>query len=689
LASHGSFGREARQREKGEDGFVKTDYRADIDGLRAVAVLLVVAFHAFPKHVTGGFVGVDIFFVISGFLISGIIYKGLADGDFSFLEFYARRIKRIFPALIVVLLASAIVGWLILFPFDYRILGKHIAAGAGSVENFAYLQEAGYFDTAAELKPLLHLWSLGVEEQFYIVWPLLIVLAWPYRMAPIAVAAAILAVSLIWCVMLTASSPAAAFYLPFTRFWELMLGCILAFALFGAGHRAAGPAGGGRLALLYRQHQHTVHEAAAWLGGALIVASAALISARSAFPGWWALMPTVGAALLIFAGGKATLNRHLLSHRTVVYIGLISYPLYLWHWPILVFLRTVYIREPSDLMKAAAIGTAFVLAHWTYRYVERPIRFGTPLSYKPIAASCVMAIAGGFGLLVYATNGFPTRFPPEAQVLARNFVQEAMQTNRSDTCFILRYTGVKTFAPECAPPQRPDSRIVLLWGDSHAAHLYPGLAALQRSMRTFEIAQYNSAGCPPVYFVAGRKQKECESINEFVVGKIASLKPDTVILGGNWSAYAPFPGSDPPDQADLHGLVQRLHSLGVRRIVAIGQFPVWRAFPRRIRALMYRRNAWGFSAFAASRMRDRDKTFLDPSTFTNDTQSRSLLSVPGVSFVSPLSTLCNDDGCLLVVPDGSGEPMVWDHAHLTEAGSKFFVNANAGRLIGREPTGEH
>ncbi|MGH6767767.1 MAG: acyltransferase family protein [Xanthobacteraceae bacterium] len=665
---------------------MKTEYRADIDGLRAVAVLLVVAFHAFPKHVTGGFVGVDIFFVISGFLISGIIYKGLADGDFGFLAFYARRIKRIFPALIVVLIASAIVGWLILFPFDYRVLGKHIAAGAGSVENFAYLQEAGYFDTAAELKPLLHLWSLGVEEQFYIVWPLLVVLAWPYRKAPIAVAAIIFAISLIWCVALTATDPAAAFYLPFTRFWELMLGCMLAFAVFGAGRASSEAADGNRLALLYRRHQAAIRETASWLGATLIVASAALITARSAFPGWWALMPTMGAALLIFAGANASLNRYLLSHRAVVYVGLISYPLYLWHWPILVFLRTVSLREPSDLMRVAAIGAAFGLAHLTYRYIERPIRFGAPLSYKPIAASCAMAFAGGFGLFVFATNGIPSRFPPQAQVLSRNFVQEAMETNRSDACFILRYTGVKTFAPACDPPPRPDVRTVALLGDSHASHLYPGLAALQRASGTFQIAQYNAAGCPPVYLVPSGKQKECQAINDAVIGKVVKLKPDTVILAANWSSYSTLAGSAPPDNSELRALVPKLRSIGVKRIVAVGQFPVWRVFPVRIRALMYRRDAWGFSAAAASPMRDRDKSYLDPATFTHDAQFKALLSVPGVTVVSPISTLCNGDGCLLVVPDGSGEPMVWDYAHLTEAGSKFFVKANADALVGSAKT---
>ncbi|WP_148287952.1 acyltransferase, partial [Rhodopseudomonas sp. B29] len=203
-------------------------YRRDIDGLRAVAVLLVVAFHAFPRALPGGFIGVDIFFVISGFLISAIILGGLRGGEFSFRTFYARRINRIFPALMLVLAACAIGGWVLLFPLDYRDAGRAIAAGAAFVANLALLQDAGYFDSAATLNPLLHLWSLGVEEQFYLVWPPLLVLAWRRPRGAMIAAVAILLASFIANVLITPRAPLTAFYLPVTRFWELMTGCLLA-----------------------------------------------------------------------------------------------------------------------------------------------------------------------------------------------------------------------------------------------------------------------------------------------------------------------------------------------------------------------------------------------------------------------------------------------------------------------------
>ena len=217
-------------------------YRGDIDGLRAIAVLLVIGFHFFPRYVPGGFIGVDVFFVISGFLITRLIVVGLEDGSFTLTDFYARRIRRIFPALALVLAVSLVAGWLLLFPLDYRDLGKHAAAAAVFVANFTFLNEAGYFDTSSELKPLLHLWSLGVEEQFYIVWPLLMLAAWRWRYSPFLIAVALLVISFVWNVWLTSSNQLAAFYLPFTRFWELMLGGILAIASLVAADRGGPPA---------------------------------------------------------------------------------------------------------------------------------------------------------------------------------------------------------------------------------------------------------------------------------------------------------------------------------------------------------------------------------------------------------------------------------------------------------------
>jgi len=296
-------------------------YRPDVDGLRAIAVLSVLAFHAFPRAAPGGFAGVDVFFVISGFLISGILFEALRAGHFSFIDFYRRRVRRIFPALILVLAASLGLGWMLLLPDEYRLLGKHALAGAGFLSNIALWREAGYFAPAAEVTPLLHLWSLGVEEQYYLVWPLLLAFfagrprALPWMIVGLA------AVSFALNVWLTPRAPSAAFYLPLTRFWELMAGSALAYHVH------------------YGSPGRRMADAKAAAGLALVAAGIALLSAGRAFPGWWALAPVVGSSLLIAAGPAAWINRRLLSNPVMVYIGLISYPLYLWHWPLLVYAR--------------------------------------------------------------------------------------------------------------------------------------------------------------------------------------------------------------------------------------------------------------------------------------------------------------------------------------------------------------
>ncbi len=410
---------------------MRPPYRGDVDGLRAVAVLLVVAFHAFPRKVPGGFSGVDIFFVISGFLITSLILRSKENGDFSVMDFYARRIKRIFPALIVMIAACLAVGWIVMFPGEYRDLGKHSAAGAGFVANFSFLQEAGYFDATADHKPLLHLWSLGIEEQFYIVWPALIVLVWRWRNGPLLMAALICLGSFVWNVVLTRTDPSQAFYLPFTRFWELMIGCVVAFATAQNTFAELSPPG---LTALYERHRQKIHDTAGWLGLVLIVVAAATLKSTRAFPGWWALLPTLGAALMILAGPASTINRWVLSNRTMIYIGLISYPLYLWHWPILSYARMLHFKEPTDLVKGLCIALAFVLAHLTYRYIERPIRFGTPTPRKPIMASAALAAAGCLGLLIYAGSGIPSRFPKELQNVVADFRNNAAEDARQYRC---------------------------------------------------------------------------------------------------------------------------------------------------------------------------------------------------------------------------------------------------------------
>lgn len=376
-------------------------YRPDIDGLRAIAVLLVVFYHAFPTTFKGGFIGVDVFFVISGYLISGIILRQLETGSFSFKEFYARRFKRIFPALILVLFVCLIAGWILLFGDEFAALGKHIAAGAGFVANITYWSEAGYFDISAGLKPLIHLWSLGVEEQFYLFWPLFLFLIYKFRSKKIVWIGvlSLLVVSFATNYFVSIDN-VTAFYMPFTRFWELFVGFILAYLIPHTKLTTGDTA-------IFRR---CVPDILSFLGVTFIVVGAYYIK-DDTFNASWALLPTIGTLLMMAAGGKALINRYILSNPILVFIGIISYPLYLWHWPLLSFANIVTYGTVSLQVRIILVIISFVLAWLTYRFIEKPIRLGVlgGFKYTPIVLLGILLFIGGLGFIVFSNKGFEWR----------------------------------------------------------------------------------------------------------------------------------------------------------------------------------------------------------------------------------------------------------------------------------------
>lgn len=632
-------------------------YRGDIDGLRAVAVLLVIGFHFYPHHMPGGFVGVDVFFVVSGFLITRLVVAGLEDGSFNLADFFARRVRRIVPALALVVIVSLVAGWLLLFPSDYRDLGRHAAAAAAFIPNFALLGEAGYFDAASQRKPLLHLWAVGIGVQFTIVWPVVMLLAWRYRTSPFLVAIALFVVSFVWNAWLTPYDTVAAFYLPFTRFWELMLGSILAIASLVARDRGGLPARAG--------------EALSLLGLALLIAGVVLIDRERTFPGWWALLPTLGTALLIFAGPAATLNRLVLNHRALVAVGLVSYPLYLWHWPLLAFARHVELQEPTDLAKAGYILVAFALAYLTYRYLEKPIRSGTPSPRTLPLLAAAMAAVGGIGLVVYFSNGFPGRFPGDPQSLSRDFRRDAEATRGLELCARRDIPGFAV-TKECPPAA--GRRLVVLWGDAHAAHLLRGLAEIERSKDDIQVVSFSHDGCPPILSYENVQGPDCPSVHETIMQRLWQLRPDTVIMAARWDQYD---GSGKLDDQSIEWTIARLKSMGVRRVVGVGQFPVWdepvpTILARRLRSLRA----------SSTDAPLRDNGHLVQEAFAANYKIGRAFLIGGAQVVSPSSTLCNADGCLLTVPGTPFEPMTGDETHLTYAGSIHFVARNAAALTG-------
>lgn len=370
-------------------------YRPDVDGLRAIAVGSVVLFHAFPWLVPGGYVGVDVFFVISGFLITTNIVGGLSNGSFTIRGFYDRRVRRIFPALVTVLLATYVLGWVSLFDSEFKSLGKHIAGGAFFVSNLFLWAESGYFDTASEVKPLVHLWSLGIEEQFYIVWPLALWALVKFGRRTIGPTIALILVSFI--LGLTSIGGVGGYYSPLNRFWELLIGALLAMLTIRG--------------TTIRGITMTAHlrNAAASVGMIAIVVPMFALDGNSTFPGWNAIAPTVGAALLIGAGAENWWGRRVLSLKGMIWIGLISYPLYLWHWPLLVYARIIASGVPSAGIRVGAVALAVLLSYLTYRLIERPLRFHR--NRKAVVGGLVaaMALVGGVGAFTWARDGVPSR----------------------------------------------------------------------------------------------------------------------------------------------------------------------------------------------------------------------------------------------------------------------------------------
>lgn len=345
-------------------------YRPDVDGLRALAVVSVVVFHAFPMVMTGGFIGVDIFFVISGFLITGLMLREHdLTGTVRISGFYVRRTRRIFPALILLLLSTLAVGWIVLTSNEFKQFGKYMAGGAVFLDNFLFWRDAGYFDNKPEVKPLLHLWSLGVEEQFYLFWPLIlgVALKWHRRSWVLGLALVVCGASFVYAQRKIGVDAVGAFYSPVARMWELMAGGLLVVL-------QQERVGGRARALTVALTRGPVSEWVAFTGLGLVVAGLVFIDRHTAFPGLWALLPVAGTVLLIASGPSSAVHRHLLSHPWMVGLGLISYPLYLWHWPLLSFARILEGETPQAATRVILILASVLLAYATYRFIERPVR---------------------------------------------------------------------------------------------------------------------------------------------------------------------------------------------------------------------------------------------------------------------------------------------------------------------------
>jgi peptidoglycan/LPS O-acetylase OafA/YrhL len=493
------------------------EYRRDIDGLRAIAVLAVVGFHAEVALFRGGFVGVDVFFVISGYLISGIILRALARDSFSFADFYRHRINRIFPALALVLAATLVFGSIVLFPPEFVALGKHVAGGAGFLSNIFLWNETGYFDSQNKL--LLHLWSLGVEEQFYLLWPLVLFAAWKKKWSIAGIIAVIAVASFannVWMVM--RSDRSMAFYFPNTRLWELLAGALL--AQFEISHPAS-------------KVSSWLSQICGFAGIAALIVSVLFIRADMAWPGWLAAIPVAGTVLIIGAGKGSIVNRFI-GNRVLVGIGLISYPLYLWHWPLLVFGRLINEGQVPREARIVLVVIAFALAWATYEFVEKPIRFGARRKEAAKTLIPVMGVVACIGVFAYSGTMRPrlTRVY-DSVIFDKTQAPRGAYFNRSRKGVI-------------APTLRGDStNVVALLGDSHMVQYWPRFELLAQShpMPRPEVMLLGYGGCPPLPGVNRKglswdgQPFNCALFHRLSLAKLQDRSTTTVVYSACWECY--------------------------------------------------------------------------------------------------------------------------------------------------------
>lgn len=605
--------------------------RPDIDGLRAIAVLSVLAFHAFPQQVPWGFIGVDFFFVISGYLITTILLENLASGRFTFGEFYERRVRRIFPALIVVLVACLFAGWFVQDPQDYAALGRHVAGGGAFLANVLLWRDSGYFDAAAATKPLLHLWSLGIEEQFYIAWPLLLWLARDSRRGTFALCVLLPLASFGFGLVEVHRDPVAAFYSPLPRAWELLAGAALAWAVL---HRArwlgVGVSARSALAL------------------ACFAAGAYFIHEKRAFPGAWALLPVASAFLWISAPG-AWINRRVLAAWPLVAVGLISYPLYLWHWPLLAFANGELESAAETGTRVAVLALAFILAWATWRWVETPLRFGPRGRTKALVLGMAMVAIVAAGCLAVKVSAL--RFPELGAKLA-DVKFDILREWRLGTCF-LDDKNLAADIQDCEDRYGP--RTLLLWGDSHAAHLYPGLRSTVGGR--YDIVQRTMSACPPIVGMPKGPRKECEPFNARVLEEVRRQRPRMIVLAAGWD--------DGVDYRALEIAIRELRAIGVEQVVLVGPFPFWtEPVPR----LVFRR-------WKSDPLQRLPRRLVQGRVTVKDAMEPVLervASATGSTYFSPRAALCDREGCLAFVP-GTETLVAWDEGHLTAAGSRYVA----------------
>lgn len=500
-------------------------YRPEIDGLRAIALILVLFFHAGFAAFSGGFVGVDVFFVISGYLITHIIIAEKKTDEFSIINFYERRTRRILPALFFMMLLVLLPAWILMMPHQFKDFGQSLASVALFSSNFLFWRKSGYFEASVELKPLLHTWSLAVEEQFYILYPLC--LSWLWKRGPKKILSFIIAISigsLVLSQILSSRDPIANFYFPTSRAWELLIGAMIAF--------------NESFHFLKFNFSSKIKNILAMTGLGLILSTTFLYSSATPFPSVYALLPVVGAALIILFAHPNNLLGQLLSSRVFVGLGLISYSAYLWHQPLFAFARLSLLTQPTPIHFGILICLTFLLATLSYKYIEQPFRDRSRWTFKKIigSASVVSLLFIGLGVFLHFTNGLQN----QASALTLNLIKATESINpRQKECEAGPGHYIAPSKACALGDQNAEARIALI-GDSHADALFDSLdKTLKKNNKKSLFLSY--AACPPITgltLLTAPQTHLCREYNDDVFSfLIQSNQIETIVMAARWTIY--------------------------------------------------------------------------------------------------------------------------------------------------------
>jgi peptidoglycan/LPS O-acetylase OafA/YrhL len=627
---------------------VRRDYREDIDWLRAIAVLAVVAFHFEAPAVFGGFVGVDIFFVISGYLITGIIQSELQAGVFSFARFYERRVRRLLPALYAMVALTAVPSFHYLLTSERQEFFRSIAAVVTFTSNFFFWFQTGYFDHAAVEKPLLHTWSLAVEEQFYLALPLLLWglsrVAGGRRIAlPVVLGALALASFALSIWLMKSDRSATAFFMSPPRAWEFLIGGLIATPGFPVLRNA-----------LAQQITR---------GIALVLIAIPVFSLRQGpgFPGFNALTPCIGAAMFLWSGIDMPLRtRSRYSPVNVVrFFGQISYSLYLWHWPLFTFARfskSSLVLDAGD--KVMLFAVTVLISYLSWRFVEQPFRLKSlaptrGVAFRIAGLATAVLLAGGAGGIVASRT--PSDADRAALQLESYNAYDYRPLYRSGVCFA---PDGGVLGEDCLALASGKTNI-LLWGDSLAAHYFHGLQNVA-DPQTVNILQATQAACMPTFNAAAQGNASCRNFATQMDAFFGDHKPDIVILSADWLEYSRPPRFDGMI-ADLRQTISRLNGAGIA-VVVLGPAVQFRA---RLPSMLMRAHLRNIDA--------RSEDFVLPDIFALDQMMQAALPAhEKFSYISVVDAVCPARQCPLTI-DG-GVPLAWDHAHLTAEGSLYVMD---------------